>query len=114
MLALAQFGARLGVQLEARLGIGWEIGIRYGLAEGSAGLTCLGLVLGIGSGLGSAWKPGPARGSANIPLHPQYYFQSFTHAVNMLYLVRTFFTSPTSKNIFLKREVSSSRLFFYR
>ena len=94
MLGLAQLGARLGVQLEARLRIGCEIGIRYGLAQGSAGLTCLGLVLGIGSGLGSAWKPGPARGSTNIPLHPQYHFQSFTHAVNMLYLVRTFFTSP--------------------
>ena len=94
MLGLAQLRARLGVQLEARLGIGWEIGIRFGLAQGSAGLTCLGLVLGIGSGLGSAWKPGPSRGSTNIPLHPQYHFQSFTHAVNMLYLVRTFFTSP--------------------
>ena len=94
MLGLAQLGARLGVQLEARLGIGWEIGIRFGLAQGPAGLTCLGLVLGIGSGLGSAWKPVPARGSTNIPLHPQYHFQSFAHAVNLLYLVRTFFTSP--------------------
>ena len=34
MLGLAQLGARLGVQLEAQLGIGWEIGIRS-----SAGLT---------------------------------------------------------------------------
>ena len=65
MLGLAQLGARLGVQLEAQLGIGWEIGIR-----GSAGLTYLGLVLGIGSGLVSAWKPGPARGLINIHLHP--------------------------------------------
>ena len=96
-----QLNARLGsarssarVQLEARLGIGWEIGIRFGLAQGSAGLTCLGLMLGIGSGLGSAWRPGPPRRSTNIPLHPQYHFQSFTHAVNMLYLVRTFFFSP--------------------
>ena len=70
MLGLAQFGARLGVQLEAQLGIGWEIGIRFGLAQGSAGLNYLGLVLGIGSGLVSAWKPGPARGSTNIHLHP--------------------------------------------
>ena len=93
MLGLVQLGARLGVQLEVQLGIGWKIGIRFGLAQGSAGLTCLGLVLGIGSGLGSAWKPGPARGSTNIHLHPQCHFQSFNHAVNMLYLVRTFFTS---------------------
>ena len=28
MLGLAQLGARLGVQLEAQLGIGWIIGIR--------------------------------------------------------------------------------------
>ena len=90
MLGLAQLGARLGVQLEAQLGIGWEIRIRFGLAQGSAGLTCLGLVLGIGS----AWKPGPARCSTNIHLHPQCHFQSFTHAVNLLYLVRTFFASP--------------------
>ena len=90
LLGLAQLGARLGVQLEAQLGIGWRIGIRFGLAQGSARLTCLGLVLGIGSD----WKPGPARGSTNIHLHPQCHFQSFTHAVNLFYLVRTFFTSP--------------------
>ena len=112
MLGLAQLGARLGVQLEAQLGIGWEIGIRFGLAQGSAGLTCLGLVLGIGSGLGSVWKPGPARCSTNIHLHPQCHFQSFTHAVNLLYLVLTFFASP--RYFFVKREVSSSRVFFYR
>ena len=76
-LGLVQLGARLGVQLEARLGIDWEIGDSVWLAQGSAGLTYLGLVLGIGSGLGSAWKSGPARGSTNIPLHPQYHFQSF-------------------------------------
>ena len=32
-LGLVQLGARLGVQLEARLGIDWEIGIRFGLAH---------------------------------------------------------------------------------
>ena len=54
MLGLAQLGTRLGVQLDAQLGIGWGISIRFGLAQGSAGPTCLGLVLGIGSELGSA------------------------------------------------------------
>ena len=88
MLGLAQLGARLGVQLGAQLGIGWGIRIRFGL--GSARLTCLRLVLEIGSGLGSARKPGPARGSANTHLHPQCHFRSFTHAVNLFYLVRTF------------------------
>ena len=39
------------------------IGIRLELAQGSARFTCLDLVLGIGSGLGSAWKPGLVRGS---------------------------------------------------
>ena len=94
MLGLAQLGARLEVQLEAQLGIGWSTGIRFDLAQGSARLTCLGLVLGIGSRLGSAWKPGPARGSTTIHLHPQCHFQSFTHTVNLFYLVRTFFTPP--------------------
>ena len=98
MLGLAQFGARLGVQLEARLGIGWEIGIRYGLAEGSAGLTCLGLVLGIGSGLARLGLE--ARTGSRFDQHPFASLtpfskcQSVTHAVNLLYLVRTFFTSP--------------------
>ena len=106
MFRLAQLRARLGVQLGAQLGIGWGIGIRFGLAQGSARLTCLGLVLGIGSGLGLTWKPGPSRCSTNIHLHPQCHFQSFTHAVNLFYFVRTFFTSP--RFFFLKREVSSS------
>ena len=98
MLGLAQLGARLGVQLEAQLGIGWEIGIRFGLAQGSAGLTCLGLVFGIGSGLGSAWKPGPARCSTNIHLHPQCHFSKFhpcgelaLFSPNILRFFNTFF-----------------------
>ena len=102
MLGLAQLGARLGVQLEAQLGIGWEMGIRFGLAQGSAGLTCLGLVLGICSGLGSAWKPGPARCSTIIHLHPQCHFQSFTHAVNLLYLVKTEHSSLLQDFFFCK------------
>ena len=52
MLGLAQLGDRLGIQLKAQLGIGWGIGIRSGLAQGSVRITCLDLVLGIGSGLG--------------------------------------------------------------
>ena len=52
MLGLAQLRARLGVQLGTQLGIGWGIVIRFGLAQSSARLTCPGLVLGIGSGLG--------------------------------------------------------------
>ena len=69
MLGLAQLGARLGVQLEAQLGIGWRIGIQFGLAQGSARLTCLSLVVESGSGLGLAWKSGPARGSTNTHFH---------------------------------------------
>ena len=97
MLGLAQLGARLGVQLEAQLGIGWEIGIR-----GSAGLTYLGLVLGIGSGLVSAWKPGPARGSTNIICIPNAIFKvSKCHSCgelalfspNILYFSNIFFFS---------------------
>ena len=42
MLGLAQLWARLGVQLGAQLGICWGISIRFGLAQGSAKLTCLG------------------------------------------------------------------------
>ena len=49
-------------------------------------LTCLGLVLGTGSRLGSALKPGPARGSTNIHLCPQCHFKSFTHACSELVL----------------------------
>ena len=86
--------ARLEVQLGAQLGIESVIWIRFGLAQGSARLTCLSLVLGIGPGLGSAWKPGPARGSTNTHLNPQCQFQSFIHAVNLFYLVRIFFTIP--------------------
>ena len=109
MLGLAQLGARLGVQLEAQLGIGWEIGIR-----GSAGLTYLGLVLGdrLGARLGLE-----ARSGSRFDQHPFASLtpfskcQSVTHAVNLLYLVRTFFTSPI---FFFQREASSSREFFYR
>ena len=79
-LGSARLGARLGArdQLNARLGSARSsarvsaraqmglcsgIGIRLGLAQGSARFTCLDLVRGIGSGLGSAWKLGLARSS---------------------------------------------------
>ena len=95
-LKACRIAARLGVQLGAELGIGWGIGIRFGLVQDSIRLTSLGMVLGIGSGLGSTWTPGPARGSNNIHFHPQCHFQSFNHAVNLFYLFRTLFTSPRS------------------
>ena len=46
VFGLAQLGARLRVQFGAQLGIGWRIRIMFGLAQGSARLTCFGLVLG--------------------------------------------------------------------
>ena len=60
--------------------------------------------------LGSAWQLGPARGSTNIHLYPQCHFQSFTHAVNLFYLVRTFFTSPRTF-FFLEKFLSRARSF---
>ena len=68
MLGSAQLGARLGSQLGAQMGLCSGLGIRLGLAQGSARFSCLGSVLGIGSGsarLGSpAWLE--ARGSAQV------------------------------------------------
>ena len=103
MLGSVQLGARLGVQLEARLGIGWEIGIRFGLAQGSAGLTCLGLVLGIGSGLGSAWKPGQGSRFDQHPFASPMLFSKFhpcgEHALfspNILHFSKIFFFKARS------------------
>ena len=49
-----------------------------------------------------------ARSGSRFDQHPfacQCHFQSFNHAVNLFYLVRTIFTSPR-RFYFLKREVS--------
>ena len=67
----AQLGAWLRLSSGLSSGLTWGLargsglGIRLGLSHGPSRVTWLGLVLGIGTGpgLGSAWKPGPARDS---------------------------------------------------
>ena len=61
MLGSGELGARLGAQFETQLGTDWGLGTRDSawLGSGFSSTHLLHLVLGIGS----AWKPGPARGS---------------------------------------------------
>ena len=63
MLGSAELGARLGAQFGAQLGIDWSLGTRDSawLGSGFSSAHLLDMVLGIGSGLGSAQLGSPAR-----------------------------------------------------